>query len=124
VRQKVASRHGHEVFNPGEEIDIRLGSLFYRYLFFNWLFADLTQATTPLERQLAWQHNRKMRRYLPVYLLRWLVLAIGAFGLGHLFNQLQENSLMAIACFTVACLAVPVMAIMVVLWVFLSKPET
>jgi len=58
-----------------------LHSLLYRYFFFDWLFSDVSRGSL-LERAAAWRSNREMRRYLPVYLRRWLVIFIGGYGMG------------------------------------------
>src|SRR5689334_9819571 len=52
-----------------------LHSLLYRYFFFDWLFRDVSRGNL-LERAAAWRANREMRRYLPVYLRRWLVIFV------------------------------------------------
>lgn len=50
--------------------DTSFWRLLYRFLFFDWLFADVGAARNPIERHAAMQHNRRMSRYLPVYLRR------------------------------------------------------
>ena len=57
--------------------------LVYRYLFFDWLFRDVNRGSS-LERAAAWRFNREMRRHLPIYLRRWLVLVVSSDALGAL----------------------------------------
>jgi hypothetical protein len=98
-------------------------TLLYRYVFFDWLFADLERARSLFERRARWQHNRAMRRYLPVYLRRWSALALSAFVLGCLFERLLLTLLAA--CFFTGCaMTMSGMAQICALWLLLSKPET
>jgi len=59
--------------------------LVYRYLFFDWLFRDVNRGSS-LERAAAWRFNREMRRYLPIYLRRWVILVVSSYVLGALFE--------------------------------------
>jgi len=57
----------------------------YRYLWPFWLFQDVPRGGT-LERDLAYQHNREQRVYLPGYIRKWslitcaLLLLTAQFG--------------------------------------------
>jgi hypothetical protein len=104
---------------PGEEL--RFATLLYRFLFFDWLFADMTRAMGLFERRLAWQHNRSMRRHLPTYFRRWSCLTALGFGLGSLF-QLLEASLMAAWFFTLFSATLSGMVVISVAWVLLGRP--
>ena len=104
-------------------VPIEFSSLVYRFLFFDWLFADMTRARNLFERHAAWQHNRRMRRHLPTYLRRWAVLAFLAFGLGWVFERVLESTLIAAWLFTGSCVTLPVMVVIGVAWIFLSRPE-
>lgn len=50
-----------------------LGVQLYRFFFYGWLFRD-ADAGSALERSIAMRHNVAQAKWLPVYLLRWLVL--------------------------------------------------
>ena len=104
--------------------DIGFGALLYRFMFFDWLFADMRQSMTLLERHAAWRHNRAMCRYLPLYLRRWAVLAGSDFALGLLFERLLDGAVLAAWCYMWACVALTAMALTSVLWLFLSNPDT
>lgn len=107
-----------------QEVDggIRFSTLLYRYLFFDWLFADFGKARGLLERHAVWQHNRAMRRYLPVYLRRWSVLAATAFALGWLFEPLVDAAVAA--CFFTGCaMTMTGMAQICLLWLLLGRPD-
>jgi hypothetical protein len=102
--------------------ELRFSTLLYRYVFFDWLFADFAKARNLFERQAVWRHNKSMRRYLPTYLRRWSVIAGIAFVLGCLFEMLLEN--LVAACFFTGCaMTVSGMAQICALWLLLSKPE-
>lgn len=118
MREKLAHREHQE-----DTADIQFATLLYRYLFFDWLFADLTKTRNLFERRSAWQHNRSMRIHLPIYLRRWSVLTVFAFGLGCLFEQMLKAGLMAACFFTWSCVALTITLITSVLWVFLCNPE-
>lgn len=100
---------------------IPFATLLYRYLFFDWLFADMSKAGNLFERHCAWQHNRAMRIHLPLYLWRWSVLSALDFGLGCLFERLLGTPLLAAWCFIWSCVALAGMTVISVLWVFLSN---
>lgn len=103
--------------------DLGFRALLYRFLFFDWLFADMTKARNLFERHAAWQHNRRMRRYLPTYLRRWGAIAVFAFSLGCLFEQGLAATLLAACCYTGSCVTLSGMAVIAVAWIFLSRPE-
>lgn len=107
---------------PG--IDMRFTQLLYRFLFFDWLFADMTQAKDLFERHAAWQHNKRMSRYLPTYLRRWSFLTALDFGLGWLFEQILNASVVAAWFFTWSCVTLAGMVVIAVLWIFLSRPDS
>ncbi len=103
--------------------DIRFTTLLYRFWFFDWLFADMTRARNLFERNAAWQHNRRMRRHLPVYLRRWAALAALAFAFGYLSDQVLETSLVAAWFFSWSVVTLVGMVVISVLWMFLAQPE-
>lgn len=101
---------------------IRFATLLYRFWFFDWLFADMTRARNLFERNAAWQHNRRMRCHLPVYLWRWTVLTGLAFVFGYLSEQVLEAALVAAGFFTGSAVTLTGMVVIVVLWAFLAQP--
>ena len=98
-------------------------TLLYRFMFFEWMFADLSAARDLYERHAALQHNRHMCRYLPVYLRRWSVLTFFDFGLGMLFERALQASLLSAWFFTWSCVSLTGMVIISVAWVFLSNAK-
>jgi hypothetical protein len=60
--------------------------LVYQYLFFDWLFRDVNRGSS-LERAAAWRFNRETRRYLPIYLRRWVILLVCSYALGAMFES-------------------------------------
>ena len=93
----------------------------YRYFFFDWLFADVSKARNPFERQAAQAHNREMSRHLPTYLRRWATIAALAFALGFATEELLETTLIAACCFTGSCVTLSGMVVIAVAWIFLSR---
>ena len=75
--------------------DMPFRRLLYRFLFFDWLFRDVSAARNRFERHAAHQHNRKMSRYLPVYLRRWSFLTAFDFALGVLFEKVLQAGLLS-----------------------------
>ena len=118
-----APEDGQKDIVPAADAEMRFATLLYRFMFFDWLFADMTKTQNLFERHAAWQHNRKMRRHLPLYLRRWSVLAVFDFGLGGVFEQLLEAKLLAAWFFTCSCVTVTGMVVIAVLWAFLSNVE-
>jgi hypothetical protein len=103
--------------------EIPFRTLLYRFMFFDWLFADISAARNLFERHAAWQHNRRMCRYLPVYLRRWSVLTACDFGLGMLFERLLQASLLSAWFFTWSCVSLTAMIVISVAWVILSNAK-
>ena len=95
-----------------------LRSIFYRYLFFDWLFRDASRGTF-YERAAAWRYNKQMRRYLGVYLMRWLCLSMLAYMLGAVFET--QFGWMDLARFWYAgsCVAATMFFLIVCSWLVL-----
>lgn len=106
---------------PDEEI--AFSTLLYRFLFFDWLFADMSKTKNLFERHAAWQHNRKMRRYLPLYLRRWSVITVFDVGMGSVFENVAGSKVLAAWFFTGSCVTVTGLMVIAVLWIFLSRPD-
>jgi hypothetical protein len=122
--RKIANpQHGQEEIVPSVDAEIQFATLLYRFLFFGWLFADMTKTRNLFEQHAAWQHNRKMRRHLPLYLRRWSVLSVLDVGLGSVFEHLLETKLVAAWFFTWSCVTITGMAVIAVLWLLLANPK-
>jgi hypothetical protein len=107
--------------NVTETPDIPFRTLLYRFMFFEWMFADISAARNLFERHAAVQHNRRMCRYLPVYLRRWSVLTACDFGLGLLAERALQASLVSAWFFTWSCVSLTGMVVISVAWIFLSN---
>jgi hypothetical protein len=103
---------------PTPEMPFR--RLLYRFLFFDWLFRDVSAARNRFERHAAFQHNRKMSRYLPVYLRRWSFLTAFDFLLGMLFEKVLQAGLLSAWFFTWSCVTLTGMVVITVCWVILT----
>ena len=95
-------------------------ALLYRFLFFDWLFRDVSSTRTLLERHAARQHNRRMSRYLPVYLRRWSFLTAFDFALGMLCEKVLQAGLLSAWCFTFSCVTFTGMVVITVAWLILN----
>jgi hypothetical protein len=117
------TEQGQDSPPPSDIAEIPFATLMYRFLFFDWLFADMTKCMTLFERHAAWQHNREMRMYLPLYLRRWSVITAFDFGSGCALENLLGSKLLAAWCFTWSCVTITGMLVIVVLWLFLSHTD-
>ena len=104
--------------DPAPEMPFR--RLLYRFLFFDWLFRDVSAARDRIERHAARQHNRKMSRYLPVYLRRWSFLTAFDFALGVLFEKVLQAGLLSAWFFTWSCVTFTGMVVITVAWLILN----
>ena len=100
--------------------DMPFRHLLYRFMFFDWLFRDVSAARDRIERHAAHQHNRKMSRYLPVYLRRWSFLTAFDFALGVLFEKVLQAGLLSAWFFTWSCVTLTGMVVITVAWVILT----
>lgn len=95
-------------------------TLLYRFMFFDWLFRDVSAARDLFERHAALAHNRFMSRYLPVYLRRWSVVAALDFALGFLFERALQATLLSAWFFTWSCVTISGMVVITAAWLFLT----
>lgn len=117
-------RHGQQPENASataHAAELPFLTLWYRFMFFGWLFQDLNAARNLYERHAALQHNRRMCRYLPTYLRRWAFLTGSAFGLGLLCERILQSSMLSAWFFTWSCLTLSGMVVIAVAWAFLSS---
>lgn len=96
------------------------GQTLYRFLFFDWLFRDVSAARNLYERHAVREHNRRMSRYLPVYMRRWSVLAGFDFALGFLFERVMSATMLSALFFTGSCVTLTGIVVMTVTWLFLT----
>jgi hypothetical protein len=103
-----------------QALDVPFGQTLYRFLFFDWLFRDVSAARNLYERHAAREHNRRMSRYLPVYMRRWSVLATFDFALGFLFERVLSATMLSALFFTGTCVTITGIVVMTVVWLFLA----
>lgn len=117
----VTMTNGKDTQEPGTDAPPpSFGSLLYRFLFFDWLFRDVNAARTRIERHAARQHNRRMSRYLPVYLRRWSFLTAFDFAMGMLCEKVLQAGLLSAWCFTFSCVTFTGMIVITVAWLILN----
>ena len=98
-------------------------TLWYRFIFFDWMFRDLNSARNGLERHAALQHNRHMCQYLPIYLRRWSCFTLAGFALGCLFER-ATAVLWSAWFFTGSCVSLTGMVVISVAWALLARPAS
>jgi hypothetical protein len=81
-----------------DNVSLREG--IYRYFFFAWLFRD-ADIGSGVERTIALRHNRDQAKWLPIYMLRWIVggaviLALEALS-EHVTSKPVLSALLAVA---------------------------
>lgn len=94
-------------------------TLLYRYLFFDWLFEDVTRGSR-LQRAAAWRHNQRQARWLPTYMRRWLVGGLALFVMGGAAEAALALPLLSALFYVPSALSVPVNAVIAVAWVGLK----
>ena len=100
--------------------DKTLHLLVYRYFFFDWLFRDVNRGSF-LERAAAWRFNREMRRYLPMYLRRWVILLVGSYVLGVMFESWLSLSHVAAFFYCVTSISAAMALLIVRSWLGLRN---
>jgi hypothetical protein len=97
-----------------------LHSLLYRYWFWEWLFIDVREAAGVYQRAAAWRHNVAQRRYLPIYMRRWLLVTAANLGMAAVLEKVLAWMLSAAFFYTNTCIAVCVLFVTFVGWLFLG----
>ncbi len=92
------------------DLDLSLRTLLYRYLFFGWMFRDVTRGNL-LERAAAWRHNLTQAHWLFVYLRRWLLLGMACYMLGNLAEHGLGQSALSAVFYVPSALSVAVNAV-------------
>lgn len=100
--------------------DLSFHTLLYRYFFFGWLFRQPRPDADLFERAAARRHNRQQARWLLVYTVRWVWLAVLFFGIGTLLAVPDGIAQMLFAASGV-CVAVAVMT--TTAWFGLTRGE-
>ena len=95
-------------------------TLLYRFIFFDWLFKDVSAARSVIERHAALQHNKYMSRYLPLYFRRWTFMATFDFGLGCLFERALQATVLSAYFFTWSCVTAAGVVVIATAWIFLT----
>lgn len=95
--------------------------LLYRYLFFGWLFEDMTRQRNLFERAAAWRHNRDQSRWLPLYMKRYVVLGLLLGGMGLVVETMSP--LLSAFFYVPGTMTVPMLAVAGVAWTGLQRLE-
>lgn len=95
--------------------------LLYRYLFFGWLFEDMTRQRNLFERAAAWRRNRDQSRWLPLYMRRYVVIGLVLSGLGFIVETMSP--LLSAFFYVPGTMTVPMLAVAGVAWTGLQRVE-
>jgi len=94
------------------EIPFRV--LLYRYVFFAWLFQDMSRPRSLLERAAVWRYNQEQSRWLPLYMLRYIVMGFSLAGLGAVAESLSP--VLSVMFWVPSTMTVPMFAVAGVAW--------
>jgi hypothetical protein len=87
---------------------------------YDWLFRDASVGTC-LERAAALAHNREQSRWLPTYLLRWVVMAGVLLAIASICeNSLASRALSALF-YVLATLTIAFNAVTAACWALLQS---
>ena len=93
----------------------------YRYVFFGWLFRDLSRQSDVYAFAAALRHNREQSRWVPVYLRRYAMFGVILGGFGF---AIESWSAFVSAFFYVpGTLTVPMLAVTAIAWTGLRFTE-
>ncbi len=93
--------------------------LLYRYLFFTWLFKDVSRGNL-LERAAAWRYNRSQAQWLPTYMRRWSCLGLVLIGFGSMLELAWHAPLLSAFFYVPGLLSFPVNTVIGVAWLGLK----
>lgn len=90
----------------------------YRYFFFGWLFCD-ANIGTGVERAFALRHNRDQAKWLPVYMLRWVVSGAVILALETLSEHAVSKPVLSAALAMALVFVVLFLLVTAICWAFL-----
>lgn len=92
-------------------------SIYYKYLFWDWLYKNVMDAKTKIELNAFKKFNVANKNWLLTYIIRWTTLSGVAFGAGYTtssFVLFQALMFTAFAC------AFIIMIVAIVSWLLLT----
>ena len=95
-------------------------SVYYKYLFYDWLFKNMQSAKNKTEERLSWLHNQRNRHYLIIYMLRWFVITCITFSGGYISEKIIVCLPASACCFIGTACAIPILVVTFVAWLFLG----
>lgn len=106
---------------PGDPVnDLPFHTLLYRYFFFGWLFRELGDGNL-FERAVAARYNREQaRRWLPLYMLRWLCWALVFYLLAGIVEVALAAPGLALWCYAASAMGVAFAVMTATAWIGLS----
>ncbi|MFM9886348.1 MAG: hypothetical protein ACKVQT_25265 [Burkholderiales bacterium] len=102
-------------------MNLPLHVLLYRYLFFAWLFEDVSRPMNLFQRAAALRHNREQSHWLPLYMLRYVIVGAALFALGFIVESLSP--LLSAFFYVPATVTVPMFAVAGLAWAGLRATQ-
>ena len=93
-------------------------STLHRYFLYGWLFRDARSGTSA-ERFASLRHNREQARWLPTYMLRWLVAGAVLFAAAVFCEERLASPAVAAAIYVPAVLTLPFELVTALCWAWL-----
>lgn len=90
-------------------------TLLYRYLFFTWLFKDVSRGNL-FERSAAWRYNQSQAHWLPTYMRRWCCLGLLLMSLGSALELGLQAPFLSAFFYVPGVLSFPVNTVIGVAW--------
>lgn len=92
----------------------------YRYLWPFWNFRDVNVGT-PMECRMNYRHNVDMRTGLPLFVLKWILLAALCLSMGDLCQRLSTPSGLIAVCSVLAALSLLMTAYITFIYLYLGR---
>jgi len=94
--------------------------LLRRYLFYGWLFRDANVGTY-WERAAALEYNRQQSRWLPTYVLRWLMIAFLLLAIARFCENTLASPLLSAPFYLFSTLIIAFDAVTLACWALLRS---
>jgi hypothetical protein len=98
-------------------------ALLHRFFFYGWLFRDAS-AGTFLERAAALAYNREQSKWLPTYLVRWLVMAGVLLSAGTFCETTLGSTALSVPFYLLTTITVAFNAVTAACWGLLQTSGT
>ena len=101
------------------DLSVSIWKSVYRYFFYGWLFHDAATGSD-FERATALRHNRDQAKWLPVYLMRWVIGGSVLVALETVCERALSSPALSATLAVVLILVVVFLLVTGVCWFFLQ----